>query len=308
MAARGIWHPSRVLEDRGASPAEGPGLQVRPAAHPTLIESDYAHRLVAIVGRIRHAARHVVEALPRLLRSDGTRADADDGRQTSRLIQAMRAEAAGATSDVAVGQMAAEYARRTAVHQRAELQRQLEDARWVNISIMDRRLPGAISQFIHENVALVRRLQGDALGHLEALIYRGLASGMDAEELGGAIADRLGIAERHARLIARDQIQKLDSKVTELRHAELGIRSFVWWSMQDDRVRPRHRSLHGKTFAYSDPPADGLPGQPVGCRCRQAPVLDQQVDVDHGAAVDQQRAAHDAARAALEQSLGPRVR
>lgn len=279
-----------------------------PAAHPTLIESDYAARLVGLVDRIRHAARHVITALPQLTRADGLRLDVDDGRQTTRLMGQVRSEVVSSSSDVALARLADDFARRTAAHHRTEVLRQLEDAKWVNISLLDRRIPGAITQFVHENVALIRKLQGAAVDHLETLIHRGIASGMGAEELGAAITARFGISERHARFIARDQINKLDSKVQELRHAELGITRFVWWSMQDSLVRPRHRRLHGTTFDYSDPPPDGLPGMPVGCRCRQAPVLDRQVDeaapeVDHEAWMVGQRAAQDRAHAALEATL-----
>jgi len=38
-------------------------------------------------------------------------------------------------------------------------------------------------------------------------------------------------------------------------------------------VRPRHQELDGKEFDYDNPPAEGLPGQPVGCRCFAESVI-----------------------------------
>ena len=42
-----------------------------------------------------------------------------------------------------------------------------------------------------------------------------------------------------------------------------------------DRVRDEHQELEGETFSYDDPPSEGLPGQPVLCRCFAEPVLDE---------------------------------
>lgn len=288
-------------------------MAVKPASPPTLIESDYAAKLVGFVDRIQHATQRVVQALPDLLRADGLRTDADDGRKVHRLMSHVRTEVMASTNDTAIAGLAAHYAKRTADHHRIEFAQQLEDAKWVNIAMLDRRIPGAVSQFVHENVALIRKLQGATLDHLETLLYRGISSGMGVEELGLTISERFGISERHARFIARDQIQKLDSKVTELRHFEMGITQYDWWTMLDPKVRKTHRPRHAKRFLYSDPPSGGHPGTEAGCRCRQVPFLDQSAaeqtaQADHEVWLAEQRAAQDRGRAALQAALlgGPR--
>ncbi len=75
------------------------------------------------------------------------------------------------------------------------------------------------------------------------------------------LEDGFGIATRHARLIARDQIGKLNGQVTAARHQELGVKSFIWRTAGDDRVRPEHEELEGESFTYDDPASEGLLGR-----------------------------------------------
>jgi hypothetical protein len=38
-------------------------------------------------------------------------------------------------------------------------------------------------------------------------------------------------------------------------------------------VRPEHVILHGNIFSYAEPPSEGLPGEPIMCRCSANPVF-----------------------------------
>ena len=61
------------------------------------------------------------------------------------------------------------------------------------------------------------------------------------------------------------------------RNKQAGAGSYIWQTMEDDRVRPAHQDLDGKQFDYDDPNGgdDGqLPGQPINCRCVATPVFD----------------------------------
>lgn len=244
------------------------------ARFPLLVESDYAHRLVELVGRWQHAARHLTAALPAiLLQSPAFRHDIDPGGVANQVMERVRTEAQDSVTDNGVSSMARDYGGMVVEHQRKEIVRQAKAALGVEVQFHDPRLAPVLRQFIHENVSLVRKLRGATLDHLETIVHRGIASGASPDDIGSEISKRFGVSERHARFIARDQVQKLNSAVTELRHAELGIREFDWWTMRDPKVRPAHKVLHGRRFAYSDPPLD-LPGRACGCRCLQKPVFD----------------------------------
>jgi len=135
-------------------------------------------------------------------------------------------------------------------------------------------VPGLIEGFVHENVSLIKRLQGSALDQLETILTRAAASGTRAEAIQQEIEDRFGVTERHARLLARDQIGKLNSRVTEARHTELGITSYQWIHVVNRNPRVEHVARHGKPFRYDTPPADGHPGWAICCHCLQQPIFD----------------------------------
>ena len=76
------------------------------------------------------------------------------------------------------------------------------------------------------------------------------------------------------RRITRDQTQKLNSQLVELRQQQLGVTDYVWRTSEDERVRETHRDNNGKTFAWaSPPPTTGPPGNDVQCRCSAEAVI-----------------------------------
>ena len=81
--------------------------------------------------------------------------------------------------------------------------------------------------------------------------------------------------EKHANLIARDQISKLNGQLNKVRQTSAGITKFVWRTQKDDRVRPRHRQLHGKEFGWEEGADGTIPGEPINCRCWGQAVIDR---------------------------------
>jgi SPP1 gp7 family putative phage head morphogenesis protein len=109
----------------------------------------------------------------------------------------------------------------------------------------------------------------------------------------------LGITQRHARLIARDQIGKLNGQVTQTTQRLAGVTEYVWVTSDDERVRgtpggrypkakPSHFALDGETFRWDQPPMSGPgtqrrnPGEPIQCRCWGDPKLPDDIMADDG--------------------------
>lgn len=229
---------------------------------------DFKRRLRANPGR------KLTHAVPRHRRR--LRLDVGEGRRARMLLDRARDSIAGGGASQAE-HAAAAAAADVSEHQRKQLGKQSKAALGVDITplLADPKMAARIDAFVHENVSLIKSLGTNTLDELEKLITRGLADGMRAEQLGAEIAKRWGIAERHARLIARDQIGKLNGQITRARHKELGIARFRWLTMRDPKVRPRHRPMEGKVFAYEGadvPPF--FPGQEICCRCQEEPVFD----------------------------------
>lgn len=87
----------------------------------------------------------------------------------------------------------------------------------------------------------------------------------------------LDVSRGRARVIARDQVGKLNSELTELRMKAAGSERYQWSTSGDERVRATHIELDGQIYSWGDATGaeDGLPpGQPILCRCVAIAVFD----------------------------------
>ncbi len=144
-------------------------------------------------------------------------------------------------------------------------------------------IENALGNYTAETTALIRNVSEEFIDQSERVVLQGLRRGIRHEEIAKQLVglkDKDGKpslklrAMNRAKLIARDQTNKLNGKLTELRQASAGIREYIWRTVGDDRVRPEHRALNGKKFSWDDPPSVGHPGEPVNCRCFGEPVFD----------------------------------
>jgi SPP1 gp7 family putative phage head morphogenesis protein len=181
-------------------------------------------------------------------------------------------------------------------YQKGQLTKQVKSALGVDPIIKDKGFAARVDQFAHENVALIKRIPDRLHGDVEALVTRAVAGGRRAPtDLADDIQERFDVSERHARLIARDQVGKFYSSLNHARQQELGVKRFVWRTVGDERVRgtpggkypnadPSHYELDGKEFDYDDPPDAGtdgspeLPGMSIQCRCWAEGIFDDLED------------------------------
>jgi SPP1 gp7 family putative phage head morphogenesis protein len=270
----------------------------RPPPPPKASEDNYRRRLRALVGgAIERAYRPLLDALPRLVdavqaQRSGTRQDAGPVDDAARLVRDGQQEFSGefATKARSAGAAAAQN---IAAHTKQKLRRHLDEApdRRINaIRLTDSpRLKPLIDAFVAENVALIKGISPRLAADVQGIVVQGLTNGVPAARLAEQIRERMNMSARRAELIAIDQIGKLDGKLTEQRHRDLGITHFTWRSSEDERVRgnpegkypranPSHWYRNGKRYAYADPPRGKngemeLPGTPPRCRCWQDPDL-----------------------------------
>ena len=132
--------------------------------------------------------------------------------------------------------------------------------------------------FVQENVALIRDLPAKQLTQIEAEVIQAIERGERAGALSKIIRALSGVAKKRAELIARDQMGKAVSQLNQKRQQDLGISRYIWRTTGDERVRPEHVARNGETFSWSDPPADGHPGEPINCRCTAEPVFADVLD------------------------------
>ncbi len=130
------------------------------------------------------------------------------------------------------------------------------------------------ARWVRENVDLIKTIDARFFTEIESLVKETVGEGRQTSVLVKEIQRRFEVAESRARLIARDQIGKLNGQIAKAQQTKLGVTKYVWQTSEDERVREEHEARNGKTFKWSDPPSDGHPGEPIQCRCVALPVLD----------------------------------
>lgn len=129
---------------------------------------------------------------------------------------------------------------------------------------------------IKENVSLISKMYSAYYDSIQTDIYNSLTGGDGITSLSRTLSKRMNITLKHAELIANDQTGSIISQFDSYRAKHAGAEKYIWHSMEDNRVRPKHRELDGKTFKYDDPNGgDGgqLPGEPIRCRCYAEPIF-----------------------------------
>lgn len=133
--------------------------------------------------------------------------------------------------------------------------------------------------WVSENTALIKSLPTRLHPEIEGIVRRGVMNGASVKDLTEQIKARYGVTDYRAKLIAQDQTLKLNADLTRYRLQSVGVKEYVWRSVQDSRVRPEHADRNGKTYSWDKGPSNGQhPGQEVRCRCRAEAVWDEGED------------------------------
>ena len=130
----------------------------------------------------------------------------------------------------------------------------------------------------HRNLDLITSLTLDHVDRVRDVLNE--MRGARVEDIAERIAETTDATEARARLIARDQVLKLNAEVTQARHRAAGVTEYVWRSSRDERVRSRHKELDGTRQSYAQPPVvdertgrRAHPGDDYQCRCTADPVI-----------------------------------
>lgn len=131
-----------------------------------------------------------------------------------------------------------------------------------------------VDRNIAANTALIKSIPSQYADKLEALVMNAFQTGQTNEELADSIKQLGESTDYRARLIASDQMGKINGNINKARQQFLGVKTYDWQSASDERVRLDHQHKHGKTFSWDDPPAGGHPGEQIRCRCTALPNYD----------------------------------
>ncbi len=158
--------------------------------------------------------------------------------------------------------------------QRADFRARLKDSLGLDLLTLEPSLEAPLRAFAAENATLVKKLPSTLASEISSLTFEAVKLGTGYPELASKLAERLGISQNKARLLARDQASKLYSDLERLRLKKIGVARYTWRTAGDQRVRESHEKRDGKIFSWAQPPSDGHPGQAPLCRCYADPVFD----------------------------------
>ncbi len=159
-------------------------------------------------------------------------------------------------------------------------------------------LAAELESFVAQNVDLITKLKDDTVAEVARVVQTGLREGKRVETIRKELMSTTlpsGVFNKvrnRARLIARDQVGKLNGDLQRLRQTNLGIEEYVWRTVGDERVRDSHRAMDGRRCRWDNPNVyydsssgkwldraniGGVklhPGRDFQCRCSGEPVLE----------------------------------
>lgn len=133
-------------------------------------------------------------------------------------------------------------------------------------------------QLMEEQVGLIKSLPTEAAQRVHDLVIKGLEDSARADEVASEIRRSGEVTESRANLIARTEVARSASKLTEARALHIGSEGYIWRTSGDSDVRHSHKQMEGKFVRWDTPPtlSDGTTthaGQIYNCRCYPEPVI-----------------------------------
>lgn len=134
-----------------------------------------------------------------------------------------------------------------------------------------------VQEIVSEGADLITSLPQEAAERVTRLSLEAAVDGRRMDELFGEIRRTGEVTESRARLIARTEVGRAASAITQARAERIGSKGYIWRTVRDSDVRPSHRAMQGRFVAWDDPPTlDGLTGHAgalPNCRCYAEPVI-----------------------------------
>ncbi len=137
----------------------------------------------------------------------------------------------------------------------------------------------AMHELLQENVALITSLPTKAAQRVHALTTEALVTSQRAADISKEIMRSGHVTKSRADLIARTEVARTASILTQSRAQHVGSEGYIWRTSLDGDVRETHKEQEGKYIRWDSPPktdknlAPYHAGQGPNCRCYPEPVL-----------------------------------
>ncbi|MNT45662.1 Phage Mu protein F like protein [compost metagenome] len=134
-----------------------------------------------------------------------------------------------------------------------------------------------MQQMLSEQVDLIKSIPREAAERVHRLTLEGIENSTRASEISKEIQRSGEVAKSRADLIARTEVSRTASTLTQARAQHIGSDGYIWRTSGDSDVRHSHKVMEGKFVRWDEPPTlDGMRGHAgcfPNCRCYPEPVI-----------------------------------
>lgn len=156
---------------------------------------------------------------------------------------------------------------------------------------MAKRMSSALRQEIHNTplggffldrsktqATLIQSLPLEAAERIRNITIEAASKGTRAADVSALIQASGQVSKVRANLIARTEVARTASLLTQVRSESIGCTHYIWRTSEDAIVRPAHAKMANVVCEWAKPPqlSDGTtthPGQIYNCRCYPEPIL-----------------------------------
>lgn len=135
----------------------------------------------------------------------------------------------------------------------------------------------AVADRVEQNVLLIKSIPFHAAQRVGEMAREALTDGTRAETLARRIAEQGPVALSRARTIAKTEISKAQTALTQARAEGVGSEGYIWRTTRDGQRRSSHAAMEGRFVRWDKPPTlDGMTGHAgefPNCRCYPEPVV-----------------------------------
>lgn len=231
-------------------------------------ESAYNSRLRQVARQIDHIVRGIAHDAGEALKPDVQHDILHSLREYARIIRPWARSVARF--------MVADVARR---NERAWFEVGKQMGRALHVEIQQAPTGMLFQALQASQVELITSLPAQAADRVHALTQAGLVDSRRADDVAKAILATGDVTKARATLIARTEVSRTASNLTQARAQYAGSEGYVWHTSEDEAVRPTHRKMDGKYVRWGHPPKTDANLDPYhagcgpNCRCFPEPII-----------------------------------
>ena len=151
----------------------------------------------------------------------------------------------------------------------------------IRTAIRETPIGERLQELMGAQVSLIQSIPTKAAERVHKLVLENFEQQGRASEIAEEIKRSGKVASSRATLIARTEVARTSSLLTQSRAEHVGSEGYIWRTVHDSDVRPSHKKMDGKFVKWNSPPTlDGMTGhagQLPNCRCFAEPVIPEEL-------------------------------